>query len=237
MTSRVQRPVSRPRPRHARAAMRAAVLGVLAALALAACGGAEVSDASEEPSASSASQTPSPATPASPAESSSSDMGGKGEEGDKGDERDKDGTTQQTEEAAPESVVPAALQFQATTVSGDAFDGASVAGRPVVLWFWAPWCAVCKSQVPTVTGLADQYGDDVAFVGVGGLDGTDAIRAFADDVPGLTHLSDPGGDLYQRFGISEQSSFVVLDAAGGEALRTGYANDDALSAVVADVAG
>ena len=30
---------------------------------------------------------------------------------------------------------------------------------------------------------------------------------------------------------------VVLDAAGGEALRTGYANDDALSAVVADVAG
>lgn len=220
--------------------MRAAVLGVLATLALAACGGAEVSDASEEPSASSASQTPSPATPASPAESSSSDMGGKGEEadqGEKGDERDKDGTTQQTEEAAPEPVVPAALQFQATTVSGDAFDGASVAGRPVVLWFWAPWCAVCKSQVPTVTGLADQYGDDVAFVGVGGLDGTDAIRAFADDVPGLTHLSDPGGDLYQRFGISEQSSFVVLDAAGGEALRTGYANDDALSAVVADVAG
>ena len=220
--------------------MRAAVLGVLATLALAACGGAEVSDASEEPSASSASQTPSPATPASPAESSSSDMGGKGEEadqGEKGDERDKDGTTQQTEEAAPEPVVPAALQFQATTVSGDAFDGASVAGRPVVLWFWAPWCAVCKSQVPTVTGLADQYGDDVAFVGVGGLDGTDAIRAFADDVPGLTHLSDPGGALYQRFGISEQSSFVVLDAAGGEALRTGYANDDALSAVVADVAG
>ena len=234
VTSRVQRPESHPRRRHAGAAIRAAVLGVVAALALAACGGAEVADGSD-PAASGASRTESPSAPASPAESSSSETGsttsGKGADGAKG------AKSQQSEGPAPEPVVPAALQFQATTVSGDAFDGASVAGRPVVLWFWAPWCAVCKSQVPTVTSLVDQYGDDVAFVGVGGLDGTDAIRAFADDVPGLTHLSDPSGDLYQRFGISEQSSFVVLDAAGGEALRTGYADDDALSAVVADVAG
>ncbi len=129
------------------------------------------------------------------------------------------------------------LDFEATTVDGATFDGASVAGRPVVLWFWAPWCAVCKSQAPTVAGLADTYGSDVAFVGVGGLDGTDAIKAFADDVPGLTHLSDPSGELYKRFGISEQSSFVVLDAAGGEALRTGYSDDDALAGVVADLAG
>ncbi|WP_300405526.1 redoxin domain-containing protein [Nocardioides sp.] len=234
MTSRVQHPESHPSRRYAGAAIRPAVLGVVAALALAACGGAEVADGSD-PAASGASRTESPSAPASPAESSSSETGsttsGKGGEGAKG------AKSQQSEGPAPETVVPAALQFQATTVSGDAFDGASVAGRPVVLWFWAPWCAVCKSQVPTVTGLVDQYGDDVAFVGVGGLDGTDAIRAFADDVPGLTHLSDPSGDLYQRFGISEQSSFVVLDAAGGEALRTGYADDDALSAVVADVAG
>ncbi len=234
VTSRVQHPESHPSRRYAGAAIRPAVLGVVAALALAACGGAEVADGSD-PAASGASRTESPSAPASPAESSSSETGsttsGKGGEGAKG------AKSQQSEGPAPETVVPAALQFQATTVSGDAFDGASVAGRPVVLWFWAPWCAVCKSQVPTVTGLVDQYGDDVAFVGVGGLDGTDAIRAFADDVPGLTHLSDPSGDLYQRFGISEQSSFVVLDAAGGEALRTGYADDDALSAVVADVAG
>lgn len=139
-------------------------------------------------------------------------------------------------EPEPEVEVPPALDFEATTVAGETFDGASVAGRPVVVWFWAPWCAVCRSQVPTVTDLAATYGDEVAFVGVGSLDGAEAIAAFAGDVPGLTHLSDPDGELYQRFGIAEQSSFVVLDAAGEEALRTGYSDDDALVGVVADLA-
>ena len=56
-------------------------------------------------------------------------------------------------------------------------------------------------------------------------------------MPGPVHLSDPDGELYQRFGIAEQSSFVVLDAAGDEVLRTGYADDDELAGTVADLAG
>lgn len=157
-----------------------------------------------------------------------------------------DSSAQPSGEPAPEpsrtpsstpAAVPEILQFQATTVAGEPFDGAEVAGRPVVIWFWAPWCAVCRSQVPTVTGLAEQYGAEVAFLGVGSLDGAEAIAGFAADVPALTHLSDPDGALYERFGIAEQSSFVVLDPAGGEVLRTGYAEDDALAGTVAEIAG
>ncbi|MCW2815532.1 MAG: Redoxin domain protein [Nocardioides sp.] len=139
--------------------------------------------------------------------------------------------------AGTSAPVPEALQFEATTVSGETFDGASVAGRPVVLWFWAPWCAVCKSQAPEVSRLVDDFGDDVAFLGVGSLSDAGDIESFAGDVPGPTHLSDPEGELYQRFGIAEQSSFVVLDADGGEVLRTGYADDDELAGTVADLAG
>ncbi len=182
--------------------------------ALAGCGGADDQDAATAP-ASSLSVSPSVVEPA----------------------ETNEGSADQKPSAEPDVVVPDALDFEATTVGGDAFEGASVAGRPVVLWFWAPWCAVCRSQVPTVTDLAETYGDDVAFIGVGGLDSSDAIEDFADDVPGLTHLSDPDGELYQRFGIAEQSSFVVLDAAGAESLRTGYSDDDALAGVVADLAG
>ena len=35
--------------------------------------------------------------------------------------------------------VPEALAFTATTVGGESFDGASLAGRDVAIWFWAPW--------------------------------------------------------------------------------------------------
>ncbi len=39
---------------------------------------------------------------------------------------------------APAATVPASLQFSAPLVGGGTFDGASVAGAPVVFWFWAP---------------------------------------------------------------------------------------------------
>ena len=149
------------------------------------------------------------------------------------------GASAQTPETESTPVeVPEVLQFEATTVGGDAFDGASVAGKPVVLWFWAPWCSVCASQVPEVTDLAETYGDDIAFVGVGGLDPDEgAIEDFAENLPGLTNLSDTDGKLYQRFGIAEQSSFVVLGADGEEVLRTGYSDDDQLAGAVEELAG
>lgn len=133
------------------------------------------------------------------------------------------------------AAVPEILDFEGTTVDGAAFEGASVAGRPVVVWFWAPWCAVCRSQAPMVTDLAEEYGDRLTVLGIGSLDSADAIAGFVDEAPGVTHLSDPDGELWTRFGIAEQSSFVVLDAEGDEVLRTGYADDDALGDAVAEV--
>ena len=33
---------------------------------------------------------------------------------------------------------PESLQFQGTLVGGGTLDGATLSGRPVLLWFWAP---------------------------------------------------------------------------------------------------
>ena len=50
------------------------------------------------------------------------------------------GDTSTTEPATTEAavVVPEALQFTAPLVGGGTFDGAAVAGKPTVFWFWAP---------------------------------------------------------------------------------------------------
>lgn len=136
-----------------------------------------------------------------------------------------------------ERPVPETLDFTATTVSGDPFEGASLAGRPALLWFWAPWCPTCRSQVPQVQGIAEQYGEDVAVIGVGSLDSAEAIAEFAEGVGGVTHLEDIDGALYRRFGIAEQSSFVLLDADGEVAFETGYGGSQDLAAEVADVVG
>lgn len=130
--------------------------------------------------------------------------------------------------------VPEVLDFSARTVAGDAFAGADLAGKPVLLWFWAPWCAVCRSQLPMVEGLASTYSGRVAVVGIGSLDSSDAIADFASGST-ITQLADEDGALWRRFGVTEQSSFVLLDAQGEQALRTGYADDDAVPDAVDSV--
>jgi len=38
--------------------------------------------------------------------------------------------------------------------------------KPVVLNFWAPLCPPCKDEMPTLQRYADQYADQLIFVGV-----------------------------------------------------------------------
>ncbi len=137
----------------------------------------------------------------------------------------------------PAVAVPKILDFSANTVAGGAFEGASLMGKPAVLWFWAPWCPTCRGQIEVVSALADEYGDEVNFVGVGSLDDASAIEDFAGDVPAdLPHLLDPDGDVWRHFGVVEQSTFVVLDA-DSDVVSEGYLDDAALADLVSGLAG
>jgi thiol-disulfide isomerase/thioredoxin len=108
------------------------------------------------------------------------------------------------------------LAFTGTTIDGKPFDGKSLAGKPAVLWFWAPWCPVCLQQAAGVRAAAKQYGDKVTIVGVAGLDKAAAMPEFVRlaKVESITNLSDEPGAIWKRFGITSQSTFVLLDAAG-----------------------
>lgn len=134
--------------------------------------------------------------------------------------------------------MPAVLDFSSQTVAGDSFEGSALAGRPVVMWFWAPWCPTCRGQIDGVSAAAKQYADKVGFVGVGGLDDSDAIGDFAADVPAteITQLTDPDGEVWRHFSITEQSTYVVLDAKG-RTVESGYLDDAELLDVLGDLTG
>jgi thiol-disulfide isomerase/thioredoxin len=132
--------------------------------------------------------------------------------------------------------IPATLKFRGSKVDGGEFDGASLAGKPVLFWFWAPWCPVCKSQVEQVQGIATKYEGKVNVVGVGSRDDAKAISGFAANVPGMTHLSDESGTVWRHFEVLQQSSFVLLDDKGAKVYSVGYGGSKDLADRVAAVA-
>ncbi len=127
------------------------------------------------------------------------------------------------------------LDFTAQTVDGATLEGSSLAGRPAVLWFWAPWCPTCRAQAPNVSDLADQYEGEVNVVGVGGLDDAAAITDLIDEIPGVTHVVDPEGEVWRHFEVTEQSTYTVIDA-DGEVVSDEYLEDAELNDLVARLA-
>ncbi|WP_203337787.1 TlpA family protein disulfide reductase [Nocardioides limicola] len=127
------------------------------------------------------------------------------------------------------------LDFTGATLAGEEFSGASLAGSPAVLWFWAPWCPTCRAQIPNLTSLAAEYGDRVSFVGVGGLASEDDITQLAGSIDHLVHLIDLDGDVWRHFGVTAQSTYEVIDA-DGRIVSSGFLTDADLNTLVADLA-
>ncbi|MFI6631209.1 redoxin domain-containing protein [Nonomuraea fuscirosea] len=133
------------------------------------------------------------------------------------------------EQSAGEAPVPAALRFTAQTLDGKAFQGKSLAGRPVAFWFWAPWCPKCLSDAPAVKAAAARQ-SDVAFVGVAGLDTQAAMQAFVKrtGTGDLVHLADAEGAVWTKLGVSEQSTFVFMKPDGSAEKVSGPLGRDKL---------
>jgi thiol-disulfide isomerase/thioredoxin len=135
--------------------------------------------------------------------------------------------------------VPERLAFTGRTVGGAEFSGASLAGKPAVLWFWAPWCPKCRTAGPEVAKTAGKHQGKVAVVGVAGLSkDTGSMRDFvaATKTGSMTHLADDTGDVWKRFGVTSQHTYVLI-AADGTVTHQGALSGDQLEARVAALAG
>jgi thiol-disulfide isomerase/thioredoxin len=123
-------------------------------------------------------------------------------------------------------VVPASLKFTGTTLDGKTFDAATMAGKPTILWFWAPWCATCASEAMSIADLRTEYAGRVNILGIAGMGNNEDMHEFVSDleVGTVPHLDDEPGKLWKKFGITEQSTYVILDRAG-EVVARSYLDD------------
>ncbi|MDG5771908.1 protein disulfide oxidoreductase [Mycolicibacterium fortuitum] len=115
--------------------------------------------------------------------------------------------------AAPTAVADDRLQFTGTT-SGAPFNGASLTGRPAVLWFWTPWCPFCNAEAPSVSQVA-AANPQVSFVGVAAHSDVGAMQGFVDKYHlNFPNLNDADGSIWARYNVPWQPAYVFYRADG-----------------------
>lgn len=126
--------------------------------------------------------------------------------------------------------VPEQLRFTTKTVDGKDFSGESLAGKPAVLWFWAPWCPKCRAEAPGVAETVTSVGGTVTFVGVAARDEVSNMRKFVDQhkLGGFAHLADTDLAVWKRFGVVEQPAYAFISKDGKVEVVTARLSKDDL---------
>jgi cytochrome c biogenesis protein CcmG/thiol:disulfide interchange protein DsbE len=90
------------------------------------------------------------------------------------------------------------------------------AGRPVVLNFWATWCATCPAEHPYLVHLARRYDERVQFVGVAYNDKNAALTAWLNRHGGNVYptLVDINGKVALAYGLFGVPETFVIDQGG-----------------------
>jgi thiol-disulfide isomerase/thioredoxin len=130
--------------------------------------------------------------------------------------------------AKPAPKVPEKLKFTAKTIDGKDFSGASLAGKPAMLWFWAPWCTNCQAEAPTMAEAAKSSG--VQFVGVAAQDEVPAMQDFVDrfGLGSFPHLADTDAAVWKRFGVTYQPAYAFVSSKGDIEVETDILDEQEL---------
>lgn len=106
--------------------------------------------------------------------------------------------------------------FSSTTLEGQPVTQADYEGKPIIMWFWAPWCSVCRSEAPTLSKVASALGGSVDVVGVAALGSISEMQTFVSDtgIENFTQLADPDADVWGVFGVASQPAFAFINADG-----------------------
>ena len=126
--------------------------------------------------------------------------------------------------------------YELVTLAGDTLRSADLAGRVVVVNFWATWCPPCRLEMPSLQKLHERRGGDgVVVLGFSTDVGGDAgVSAFLEE-RGITYPVGKATSAHHRaFGaIPGIPTTFVLDSQGRVRHRVvGYFASPAMNAAV-----
>ncbi len=100
-------------------------------------------------------------------------------------------------------------------MSGDRRSFARYRGTPLVVNFFASWCAPCLAEMPDFEQVHDEVGARVAFVGLNLQDDDEAGRSVVERT-GVTYEvgTDPDGTIFLSLDGIAMPTTAFINAAG-----------------------
>ncbi|MBM7603100.1 thiol-disulfide isomerase/thioredoxin [Metabacillus crassostreae] len=112
----------------------------------------------------------------------------------------------------------AAPDFELTTLDGEKMSLSDLKGKKVLVNFWATWCPPCRSEMPDMQQIYDEYDDDVVIAAVNltsSESSIDTVESFVNELS-LTFpiLLDEKGKVNNEYEVLSYPTSYFIDEEG-----------------------
>jgi peroxiredoxin len=117
----------------------------------------------------------------------------------------------------PPQVGEPARDFVLNDVDGSPITLSDLHGRPIILNFWATWCAPCRVEMPDLQAAYDRHqADGLVIFAINREETAVTVRDFFYDELDLTFtpLLDEAGDVARLYGVANYPTSVFVDGDG-----------------------
>lgn len=119
--------------------------------------------------------------------------------------------------AGPPQVGEQAPEFVLNDVDGQPVQLSELEGQPIILNFWATWCAPCRVEMPDLQAAYDRHqADGLLILAINREETAVTVRDFFYDELDLTFtpLLDEKGDVSRLYGVANYPTSIFVDGGG-----------------------
>ena len=127
-------------------------------------------------------------------------------------------TSELPQGSGPLAIGDRAYDFTLNDLDGNSYSLSDLHGRPVIINFWATWCAPCRVEMPELQAAFEKYQEEgLVVLAVDNAEPADAVRRFFYEEMDLTFtpLLDQEGTVARLYGVQifPSTFFVNPDGA------------------------
>jgi thiol-disulfide isomerase/thioredoxin/outer membrane lipoprotein-sorting protein len=106
--------------------------------------------------------------------------------------------------------------FEVKSVGGETFSQAALKGKPVLLDFWATWCAPCRRSMPVLEKIAlEQKDSDLVILGVNTGEDPDVVDRFLKKTPfGYPAVLSGESGILESYQVTAYPTFILIGRDG-----------------------